>query len=212
MNLMKLIFNNTGKPRGLLGRWMVASMNTNHAGVSDWGMSFLDVQMPGMIADLGCGGGRNAQKLLEKYPASKLTALDHSDISVGKTRRINRAAVKEGRCTVLQGDVSAMRFEDETFDLITAFETVYFWPGPEKSFCEVYRTLRKGGTFLIVNESDGESEEDAEWVSRIDGISIYTAQQLTDYLKNAGFTAVNVHRDEDKHWLCLLARKGEESK
>lgn len=207
MGILKTIFNNTGRPQGLLGKMMVSSMNSGHAGVADWGMSFLDVPAPASIVDLGCGGGRNAAKLMEKYPAAKLAALDHSEISVEKTRQVNQAAVQSGRCTVLQGDVSGMPFEDEAFDLVTAFETVYFWPGPEKSFREVYRVLKEGGTFLIVNESDGENKADEKWTGMIDGMTIYDARQLTDALERAGFAKVNVHRNEKKHWLCLIARK-----
>ena len=207
MGILKMIFNNTGKPQGLLGKMMVNSMNSGHAGVADWGMRFLDVPAPATIADLGCGGGRNAAKLMEKYPAAKLTALDHSEISVVKTRQVNQAAVQSGRCAVLQGDVSGMPFEDEAFDLVTAFETVYFWAGPEKSFREVCRVLKKGGSFLIVNESDGENKADEKWTGMIDGMTIYNAQQLTDALKHAGFSKVDVHRNEKKHWLCLTASK-----
>lgn len=207
MGVLKTIFNNTGKPQGLLGKIMVSSMNSGHAGVADWGMSFLDVSAPASIADLGCGGGRNAAKLMVKYPTAKLTALDHSEISVEKTRQVNQTAVKCGRCTVLQGDVSCMPFTDEAFDLITAFETVYFWPGPEKSFREAYRVLKRGGTFLIINESDGENKADEKWTSMIDGMTIYDAQQLTDVLKRAGFAEANIHRNEKKHWLCLNAQK-----
>ena len=41
------------------------------------------------------------------------------------------------------------------FDLATAFETAYFWPGLEKCFGEVCRVLRPGGVFMICIESDG---------------------------------------------------------
>ena len=207
MGIRKTIFNNTGKPQGLLGRMMVASMNSGHAGVADWGMGFLDIPAPATIADLGCGGGRNAAKLMEKYPSVKLTALDHSEISVEKTKQVNQAAVQSGRCNVLQGDVSQMPFEDEAFDLVTAFETVYFWPGPEKSFREVCRVLKEGGTFLIVNESDGENKADEKWTGMIDDMTIYDARQLTDALKRAGFAKVDVYRNEKKHWLSLIACK-----
>lgn len=87
MGILKKIFGNTSKLQGLLGKIMVSSMNSGHAGVADWGMSFLNISAPKAIADLGCGGGRNAAKLLEKYPDATLTALDHSEISVEKTRR-----------------------------------------------------------------------------------------------------------------------------
>lgn len=203
MGILKTIFNNTGKPQGLLGKMMVTSMNSGHAGVADWGMGLLDVSDPVAIADLGCGGGRNAAKLMEKYPAARLTALDHSEVSVEKTKQVNQATVQSGRCTVLQGDVFGMPFTDEAYDLVTAFETVYFWPGPEMSFREVCRVLKKGGTFLIVNESDGENKADEKWTGMIDGMTIYDARQLTDALKQTGFARVDVHKNEKKHWLCL---------
>lgn len=205
MGLLKKYFNNTRKPEGWLGKLMVNGMNGGHAALSDWGMSFLTVPQPSQIADLGCGGGRNAASLLKRYPRASLTALDYSDVSVEKTRQVNQAAIAAGRCTVLQGNVAALPFDAEEFDLITAFETVYFWP--DGSFNEVFRTLKPGGTFLIVNEADGENAADEKWVAMIDGMTIYNADQLTDMLTNAGFAKVTVHRNEKKHWLCLTAIK-----
>ena len=35
-------------------------------------------------------------------------------------------AIKQGKCNVVQGDVSAIPFSDATFDYVSAFETVYF--------------------------------------------------------------------------------------
>lgn len=205
MGLLRAFFSNTRKPEGWLGRVMVNGMNSGHAAVTDWGMGFLTAQQPARIADLGCGGGRNAARLLERYPHACLTALDYSGVSVAKTQQVNRAAIAAGRCTVLQGNVAALPFEAGTFDLITAIETVYFWP--EGSFDEVFRTLKPGGTFLIVNESDGENAADEKWVGMIEGMTIYNADQLTDMLTNAGFARVAVHRSEKKHWLCLMAVK-----
>ncbi len=48
-----------------------------------------------------------------------------------------------------------MPFDDEAFDCVSAFETVYFWEDLEKCFAEVHRVMKNGGTFLICNESDG---------------------------------------------------------
>lgn len=205
MGLLKTIFNNTRKPEGWLGKMMVNGMNNGHAAVADWGMSCLTVLQPARIADLGCGGGRNAAQLLERYPHACLTALDYSEVSVEKTRQVNRAAVAAGRCTVLQGSVAALPFKAAEFDLITAFETVYFWP--DGSFEEVFRTLKPGGTFQIVNESDGENAADEKWAEMIDGMTIYNADQLTEMLTKAGFAKVTVHRNEKRHWLCLTALK-----
>ena len=37
-------------------------------------------------------------------------------------------------------------------------ETIYFWPGLKECFAQVAKVLKPGGTFMIVNESDGTDE------------------------------------------------------
>ena len=200
-------FSMTRKPEGAMGKLMVRSMNTGHAKVSDWGLSLLAGVTPHEMLDAGCGGGRNAAKLLERYPDAKLTALDYSPVSVEKTREFNSDAVAAGRCAVVEGSVAKLDFEDGRFDLVTAFETVYFWPGLTDCFTEVCRVLKPGGTFLIVNESDGEDAASRKWEEIIDGMRCYTEQQLVGALKAAGFSEVRAARHADKPWLSLLATK-----
>ena len=207
MGILKAFFNNTRKPKGLLGRCMVGSMNRAHAALADWGLSYLPETGPTEIAELGCGGGRNIRALLRKYPAATVTALDYSEISVEKARRVNRKGLQAGRCRIIQRDVSCLPFEDGAFDLVTAFETVYFWPGPTESFREVYRALRPGGAFLIVNESDGEDSHASKWLSVIDGMRIFDGDQLARFLTEAGFSEIIVNRNAKKHWLCVLAMR-----
>lgn len=209
MEILKLFFGNTRKPEGLLGRWMVVGMNRVHAEVADWGMQYLPQTGIAEIAELGCGGGRNVRALLQRYPTAKVTALDYSEISVEKTGRVNRREIQKGRCRVVQGDVSKLPFEDARFDLVTAFETVYFWPGPTESFREVYRILKPGGTFLIVNESDGMKAGDDKWLSAIDGLRIFNQAQLSGFLQEAGFSDITVYHNQKKHWLCVLAMRGD---
>ena len=205
-NLVKF-FAMTRKPEGKMGELMVRSMNTGHAKVSDWGLSLLNGIAPHEMLDAGCGGGRNAAKLLEKYPEAKLTALDYSTVSVEKTREFNHDAVTAGRCAVVEGSVAKLDFEDGRFDLVTAFETVYFWPGLTDCFTEVCRVLKPGGTFLIINESNGEDAASRKWEEIIDGMRCYTEQQLVGALKAAGFSEVKAARYAGKPWLSLLATK-----
>ena len=205
MGILKAFFNNTRKPKGLLGRCMVGSMNRAHAALADWGISYLPETGPTEIAELGCGGGRNIRALLRKYSAATVTALDYSEISVEKARSVNRKGLQASRCRIIQGEVSCLPFEDGAFDLVTAFETVYFWPGPTESFREVYRILRPGGIFLIVNEVDGENPRDSRWLSVIDGMKIFNRSQFVTFLTEAGFSKVIVKRDAKRHWLCVLA-------
>ena len=41
--------------------------------------------------------------------------------------------IEAGRCVVKQGDVSALDIADGEYELATAFETIYFWPGLENA-------------------------------------------------------------------------------
>ncbi len=207
MGLLEKFFAQTKKPEGFLGKLMVGGMNSGHAKLADWGMSHLENISPLCIAELGCGGGRNAHELLKRYPQAKLSALDYSDQSVEKARKTNREDIASGKCSVLQGNVAALPFSAETFDLATAFETVYFWPGLERCFSEVYRIVKPGGVFMICNESDGTDKTSIKFEKIIDGMKCYTAEQLAMEMKKVGFSEVVSHHHPDKPWITVLAKK-----
>ncbi|MBQ1352264.1 MAG: class I SAM-dependent methyltransferase [Oscillospiraceae bacterium] len=207
MGLFKKVLNQTRKPEGFLGKLMVGGMNGGHARLADWGMSHLNGITASNIAELGCGGGRNAGELLKLYPKAKLTALDYSALSVEKTKAFNKTMLAAGRCEVLQGNVTSLPFETETFDLATAFETVYFWPELEQCFAEVRRVLKPGSTFLICNESDGTDKTAQKYEKIIDGMKCYTAEQLTAALQAAGFSEIKTDHHAGRPWLTVVARK-----
>ena len=158
-------FQNTCKPSGLGGRLMVKMMNSGHAKLADWGFSQIQAKADARVLDAGCGGGANVAVWLKQCPKGRVTGMDYSEISVAETRKINDAAIKAGRCDVVQGNAAAMSFQAETFDVVSAFETVYFWPGLEACFAEVNRVMKRRGTFMICNECDGTNAADEKWGS-----------------------------------------------
>ena len=141
----------------------------------------------------------------EKCPHGVVKGIDYSPVSVEKTRKLNRIAIQEGRCAVLQGSVADMAFEDSYFDAATAFETVYFWPDLPRCLREVWRTLKPGGTILICNESNGDTDKDERWTQIIGGMTIYKDIELKACLEQAGFHEVQIRKK--KRWLCVTARK-----
>ncbi|MCR5407102.1 MAG: class I SAM-dependent methyltransferase [Lachnospiraceae bacterium] len=207
MGLFKDYVSQTRKPEGFLGKMMVNGMNGGHAKMADWGMSHLQTIVPGEIVELGCGGGRNAGELLKKYPLSHVTAIDYSDVSVGIAAEYNSEAIKNRRCRVQQGDVSALDLPEGKFDLATAFETIYFWPGLEKCFGQVAKVLKPGGVFMIVNESDGTDNASLKFEKIIEGMKCHTIEEIETALKNAGFSKVSSDHHESKPWITVLARK-----
>lgn len=51
-----------------------------------------------------------------------------------------------------QGSAEQLPYSDEMFDLVTAVETVYFWPNLPDCLQEVRRVLKPGGKFAIMVE------------------------------------------------------------
>ena len=198
-------FENTRKPVGLGGKIMVAMMNLGHSPVARWGLRFFELTPDAKVLDCGCGGGANIKRLLKKCPQGVVKGIDYSSVSVEKSKRVNEAAVTKGRCDVLRASVTELPFESEQFDAVTAFETVYFWPDLPQCFREIWRVLKSGGTFLICNESNGDTDKDEKWTEIIGGMTIYKDIELKSCLEQAGFFDVQIHKK--KIWLCVTARK-----
>ncbi len=199
-------FQNTCRPEGIGGKIMVHMMNTGHSSMAEWGFAHIKIQSEDVCLDIGCGGGANIRKLLEKSPYGRVVGIDYSEISVEKSRKINKAGIESKRCEILQGDVMKLPFRDKTFDVITAFETIYFWPDICEAFKKVYKILKIGGTFMICNESNGENPKDEKWTKIIQGMKIYNSEQIEKSLKDAGFRGVKVDKTK-KGWICVVVKK-----
>ena len=138
----------------------------------------------------------------EKMPAR--TSI--SPESVAFARQKNKAFLDE-RCFILQGTASDLPFEGDTFDVATAFETLYFWEDPDKAFCEILRILKPEGIFLIACEAS--NPHNTTWTDRIEGMSVYTAEEIKHKLENCGFVHVRTDKMK-KESICVTAQKTKE--
>lgn len=197
---------NTCKPEGLGGRIMVEIMNAGHAPVSKWGMGHISVPKNAAVLDVGCGGGANLRRLLAMCPEGQVKGIDYSPVSVQKSAALNERAVREGRCRVIAGSVMELPFDADSFDCVTAFETVYFWPDMRQAFLQIHRVLKSGGVFMICNEVNGHDPKNQRWTDIIEGMRLYDAGQLEELLRDTGFDAIQT--DENRRgWLCITAQK-----
>jgi len=207
MGLLRKFFSNTGKPQGTMGKIVVAMMNRGHAGVAAWGFSHLDLRGDEHVLDCGCGGGANIAVFLRMVDEGYVTGLDYSSVSVDKAREVNHAAIATGRCEIVQGNVLELPFDDGRFDVVTAFETVYFWPELARCFAEIHRVLKPGGVFMITNEATGKTKSHEKWQKIVDGMSVYTGEELESLLTNAGFARVVIDEDLKRDRLNVRAYK-----
>lgn len=199
---------NPARPEGEGGLTMLERMNGGrHAMLSAWSFTQLSIDDTADAIDIGCGGGANVARLLERCPRGSVTGVDYASTSVDKSRSFNARAIAQGSCRIVEGDVMALPFADASFDVATAFETVYFWPDIRRSLSEVARVLRRGGTFMISNEVDGTAESDREMAASFSGMSMYTGNDLAALLKEAGFDRIEVRTHPSERWMVVLARR-----
>ena len=194
------------KPHGEEGIQTIENMNENHRPISEFAFKCINVGENDKILDIGCGGGVNIEKFL-KLTANNVDGLDYSEVSVSQSIKRNRKSVDIGRCRVIQADVSSMPIEDMSYDLVSAFETIYFWPDIKNTFKEVSRIIKANGQFMIAQGTDGNHPDDEKWLSTVEGMKVYTADELERYLLNAGFSSVNCFKKEDDYILVVIAKK-----
>ena len=103
-------FENTRKPQGFGGKLMTKMMNSGHAKLSQWGFSNISAKSDAEVLDVGCGGGANIAVWLDRCRNGHVTGMDYSEVSVAESQKLNAAAIKQGKCCVVQGDVSLSLF------------------------------------------------------------------------------------------------------
>ena len=179
-------FDNMRKPQGKLGNIQLKSMNKEHTPVSLWGLKHLNIKSDDVILDVGCGGGINVKRMAEC--AKKVYGIDYSIESVKLSKEVNEKLIDEGKVEILEGNVKDLPFEDNAFDIVTAFETVYFWPDIEKCFGEVKRVLKPGGIFLIGLETNGSDNFIMKFWGHFIDMEMYDDDEITSLLQSNDFS------------------------
>lgn len=206
----KELIKNARKPVGELGHQILDRMNKSHESMAQWGVSHFEVKKDSKILDIGCGGGRNIQRFAEQISENgRVVGIDYSEVSVEKSIELNKEAIDKGIVNVLQESVSEMPFCDETFNIATAFETIYFWPEFINDLKEVNRVLKEDGFLFICNEAvyrEGEMDKYDDLVELLD-MKIYSEDVLKESLKTAGFNDFKSYLNDENDWICIIAKK-----
>ena len=190
MGLLKSFFTNCAHPQGRMGRAMLRFMNFCHAPLTNWGLGLIEFRDGWTMLDIGCGGGATLTRLLKRSKDSKVYGIDISQESVEKARKFNVEWLDK-RVFVSQGSAEKLPYENELFDLVTAVETVYFWPNLPDCMQEVRRVLKSGGRFAILVEV---VDSDSKWTDLCKGMTAYPPEQLKKMLDEAGFVNIEIRR------------------
>ena len=206
---MEKIVRQCRKPTGFFGRLIGRGMNTGHGNLRRWGLSHISINLDAFILDVGCGGGKAVQELARISSRGKVCGIDYSEEMVQLARKINKEFVGNGHVEIMHGFVSSLPFPDGMFNLVTAFETYYFWPNLIDDLREVKRVLKAGGTLLIANEvykHEKFEKRNLKWAKWGD-MMIHTPEEYREFLTEGGYSDVAIFDIPEKNWIAAIAKK-----
>ncbi len=197
------------RPTGDVGRIVAGEMNICHFELWKRGLNHITIADNSAILDIGCGGGGAITLINTFSPTSRICGIDFSEDMVDFSFKTNEDLVKQGTVEIKNGNVSAMPYPQNTFDLVTAFETDYYWNDLRSAFKEVLRVLKPGGMFLIIDEAYSHEffqERNKYWMELTNG-RVYTPEEYRHNLKEAGFDPVEIDEDIERNWITAISRK-----
>ena len=118
---------------------------TDDVAITQKMLSYIDTNFSGTILDVPCGTAVFTADYWKKLEHSKITCVDYSTDMLEQARmRLDGT----NNITLSQGDVGAMEFDDESFDVVMSMNGFHAFPDKLKAFDETCRVLRKGGQFI----------------------------------------------------------------
>ncbi len=197
------------KPDRWFGWIFARLMNGSHDTLTDWGLSHIQISPQFQVLDVGCGGGRTIEKLAAVASDGKVYGIDCAPGSVAVSTHHNSRLIAAGRVGVQQASVSQIPFPDNSFDLVTAIETQYYWPDLPNDMREILRVLKPSGRLVIIAEvyKDGKFDWLKGSAMRLLGSSHLSVRDQRDLFTSAGYANVEIFEEAKKGWICATATK-----
>jgi O-antigen biosynthesis protein len=142
------------------------------------------------VLDAGCGVGYGSV-LLSVAGAAEVTGVDISESAVEESAR--RGA---GSARFVVGDLAALPFADDSFDLVVCFETIEHVPDQERALDELRRVLAPNGLLAISSPNRDVYQEGNPFHTHE-----YTPAELRSTL---GTRFANVRLERQQAWLASL--------
>ncbi len=110
------------------------------------------------VADVGCGLGASTILMAKAYPKSEFYGFDYHDKSIEKAKQRAKDA---GIADKIHFDLAmAKNFPAKEYDFVTFFDCLHDMGDPAGASAHVRSTLKKDGTWMIVEPMAGDKLED----------------------------------------------------
>ena len=100
----------------------------------------------GKLLEVPVGTGVLTMPVYAALPQAAVTCLDYSADMMENAKK-RAAALGLSTVDFVQGDVGALPFADESFDLVLSLNGFHAFPDKDRAFSETWRVLKPGGVF-----------------------------------------------------------------
>jgi len=107
-------------------------------------LDFAELPSDGPLLDVGTGTGSLAFAMAQRWPTRQITGIDIAEAYIAYARSLAAGSSP----TFETGDVSALRFQDNTFSGATAQLVLNFVPDAKAAVIEMKRVTRTGGAVV----------------------------------------------------------------
>lgn len=187
------------KPTGFIGKIIGRLMNKFHTSLYVDYFKTKDLPDNFRILDIGCGGGKFLNYLSQRSEGFTLWGLDHSKEMIELSSQLNYKDLD--RLKLLNGSVTKIEIDNSSIDLVTAFETIIFWPEIDIALSEIFRILDTGGQFLIINRYP---KEGTKWWKLA---NIKSEKDYKTKLENTGFINISIDLKYKNGWIIVEGQK-----
>jgi SAM-dependent methyltransferase len=125
------IFNAADDYERFMGRWSRA--------LGEKFLDWLGAPPAAQWLDVGCGTGAFSELIQKRCAPTSIVGIDPSPAQITYARKALPGATFE------VGDSMALRFGEESFDVVASALVIHFIPDRAKAFAEMKRVLRPGG-------------------------------------------------------------------
>ncbi|GAB1538719.1 hypothetical protein NUACC21_13830 [Scytonema sp. NUACC21] len=106
-------------------------------------------QHPGIVADVSCGTGIMARRLVKWGKCEQILAVDYSETMLTQLQQqMQLEGISPSEIVIIRADVEALPLAPNSIDAIYAGAAMHCWANPSEGIRNIYQALRPGGKLL----------------------------------------------------------------
>lgn len=184
---MDLLDDQFRRPAGVFGRVVGAMMARTTMPLVVTAAELVAPVAGERVLDVGFGPGTSFLRLAAIEPAAVLYGLDASPVMVrAARRRTSRLAM---RPDLRYGDVCALPWPDDSFDVVCSTNSVQFWDPLPRALREVRRVLRRDGRLVLSVHEQAVHPAGGEIGRDFDGVLMPAVEAAGFSVLDAGYRA-----------------------